>query len=237
MSSGDTQIPDSSENDSNASGGILATVVPDFIRRNFALKFGIVLFVMALSVGLIGLAATEQVKDYTEQQVLSDYENAAAQEADILSQWVDRNRLSTQFVSSDDVWASSDTDDIDIELNNRKAALSADAADIHLVERNAGQSQVVASTSNSQVLTNSALESTSRAWLTGANFETASDVTVSDVYQTNSGPVVASPVLSMPHRTGISSSSTRSTKSRTRFRGTTGPKAGSRRSSTDRRSS
>ncbi|MGB9932444.1 HAMP domain-containing protein [Haloarcula amylolytica] len=202
MSIDDTQTTDSTDIDSNASGGILATVVPDFIRRNFALKFGIVLFIMALSVGLVGLAATEQVRDYTEQQVLSDYENAAAQEANILSQWVDRNRLSTQFVSSDDVWASSDTDDIAIELNNRKASLSADASDIHLVERGVGQSEVVASTSNSEVLTNSPLDSTNRAWLTEANFETASDVVVSDVYQTNSGPVVGfgSPVDASQNR-------------------------------------
>jgi hypothetical protein len=83
MSTDDTQTTDSTEVDPNASGGILAPVVPDFVRRNFALKFGIVLFIMALSVGLVGLAATEQVRNYTEQQVLSDYENAAAQEANI----------------------------------------------------------------------------------------------------------------------------------------------------------
>ena len=202
MSADDTRPTDSTGHDSDASGGVLATVVPDFVRRNFALKFGIVLFVMALSVGLVGLAATEQVRDYTEQQVLSDYENAAAQEADILSQWVDRNRLSTQFVSADGVWASSDTGDIEIALDNRKAALSADAANIHLVERGVGQSDVVASTSNSEVLANSPLGSTSRAWLTEMTFETASDVVVSDVYETPSGPVVgfASPVDASQNR-------------------------------------
>ncbi|MFB6223171.1 MAG: HAMP domain-containing protein [Haloarcula sp.] len=190
MSSEETQRSDSSENSSASSDGILAVVVPDFIRRNFALKFGIVLFVMALSVGLIGLAATDQVRNYTEQQVLSDYENAAAQEADILSQWVDRNSLSTQFISSSDVWTSSNPDDIEIELNNRMASLSADAKDIHLVEQRASESTVVATTSNSEVLTNSPLRSTNRGWVSDTSFETASDVVVSDVYQTNSGPVV-----------------------------------------------
>ncbi|WP_424004408.1 HAMP domain-containing protein [Haloarcula salina] len=202
MSQEDTQSTGSNGTDSESSGGILGVIVPNFIRRNFALKFGIVLIVMALSVGLVGLAATEQVRYYTEQQVLNDYESAAAQESDIIGQWVNKNRLATKFVSSSDVWAGNDTDEIGIELSNRKAALAADASDVHLVERRLTQSEMVASTSNSDVLLNSPLAERNRGWVNNASFETAGDVVVSDVYQTNSGPVIGfiSPVDASQNR-------------------------------------
>ncbi len=93
MSSGETQIPDSSENDSNASGGILATVVPDAIRRNFALKFGIVLS-NALSIG--PKVSEEQVKN-----TMSYIEEARDSGAAFLTGGA--QPATTQFVSSHDI--------------------------------------------------------------------------------------------------------------------------------------
>ncbi|GGN88685.1 MULTISPECIES: HAMP domain-containing protein [Haloarcula] len=198
MSGQDTDSAGVSGTD-DTSGGLLATIVPDVIRRNFALKFGIVLVVMALSVGAIGLLATDQVRTYTENQVTGEYRGVAAQEGDIIEQWFERNRLSVQFVSSSSVWTSDDAADLRAELRNRKAGLSADVANVHLVERQVVESNIVASTSLSAGTNVSAVD---RGWTTDTEFNRAGEVVHSSVYQTQAGPVVGfmSPVDASQNR-------------------------------------
>ncbi|MBX0323220.1 methyl-accepting chemotaxis protein [Halomicroarcula sp. F13] len=183
----------------DASGGLLATIVPDAIRRNFALKFGIVLVVMALSVGAIGLLATDQVRTYTETQVTDEYRGVAAQEGNIIEQWFERNRLSVQFVSSSDVWTSDDAEDLRAELRNREAGLSADVSNVHLVEREITGTSIVASTSLSAGTNVSTIN---RGWTTETQFDRAGEVVHSSVYQTQTGPVVGfmSPVDASQNR-------------------------------------
>jgi methyl-accepting chemotaxis protein len=51
--------------------------VPAAIRRRYAVKFGIVLVLVALSVGVVGAVATSQISDEMGQNV--DEENNAAE--------------------------------------------------------------------------------------------------------------------------------------------------------------
>ncbi|WP_254271305.1 PDC sensor domain-containing protein [Haloarcula marina] len=198
MSGQDTPLDGESSGD-DASGGLLATITPDPIRRNFALKFGIVLVVMALSVGVVGIAATEQVRTYTETQVTDEYRGVAAQEGDIIEQWFERNRLSVQFVSSSDGWTTDDTEDLRAELRNREAGLSADVSSVHLVERQITGTNVVASTSLSA---DTNVSTVGRGWTADTSFDRAGEVTHSGVYETQTGPVVGfmSPVDASQNR-------------------------------------
>jgi len=184
MSSQDTATDGSGD---GSNGGLLATVVPDAIRRNFALKFAIVLAVMALSVGSIGLFATTAVQDYTENQVQTEYRNAAAQEADLVSQWVQSRSKATQFVSTSGNWSSSDTGDLGAALRNQQSKLGADAAAVHLIERQPGEELIVASTSLSA---GTSVKSVGRGWTIAQQFGRTGDVAVSDTYSTNKGPVI-----------------------------------------------
>ncbi|WP_276271780.1 methyl-accepting chemotaxis protein [Haloarcula litorea] len=196
MSSKDTQRAAASGGND---GGIVAAIVPDFVRANFALKFAIVLVVMALSVGAVGIFATEQIQAYTADQVTAEYRGTAAQEGDIIEQWFERNRLSTQFVSSDDVWTSNDAEQLRLELRNREASLSADVTSIHLVEREITGTSIVASTSLSA---GTNVSRVNRTWTGGTEFDQAGEVVHSSVYRTQDGPVVGfmSPVSASQNR-------------------------------------
>jgi len=125
------------------SGGIAQTLTPNFVRRSFALKFGLVLLVMGMSVGVIGLVATEQVKSETQTNVENEYRSGALQEADIIEQWVSRNRLSTKLMSSDEGWDSNE--DLSLKLENEKSELSGEVTGMHIVDTSGEQAEVVAS--------------------------------------------------------------------------------------------
>ncbi|OIB59330.1 methyl-accepting chemotaxis protein [Natrialba sp. SSL1] len=69
----------------------LRRLVPSFIRRRYALKFGIVLLVIGLSVGAIGIVETSMITDTVEQTVLNEQQDQAVQEATEIENWNDRN--------------------------------------------------------------------------------------------------------------------------------------------------
>jgi len=170
---------------SKPSGGILSTVVPNFIRHNFALKFALVLGLMALSVGAIGLTATGAIQDYTQEQVSEEYTTLAAQESGTVDQWVERNKLSTNFVAEKSGWTGDDESSLKASLQTQRSDLSADVANIHLVEQGNPHMEVVASTS---LDSGANLSAAGRSWTT--TIQDKNQVTVSDVYQTDQGPVV-----------------------------------------------
>ena len=67
-------------------------LVPTQIRRSYAAKFGIVLLIIGISVGLIGGAATVQITDEVESGVNDDFHTFAKQEASTVDQWIQRNK-------------------------------------------------------------------------------------------------------------------------------------------------
>ncbi|WP_227132390.1 methyl-accepting chemotaxis protein [Halorubellus salinus] len=71
--------------------GPLRRVVPDAIRRRYALKFGIVLLCLGVVVAGIGVAATTQVQDEVEAGAKAEYEQISRQESAKLATWNERN--------------------------------------------------------------------------------------------------------------------------------------------------
>ncbi|WP_049896673.1 methyl-accepting chemotaxis protein [Natrialba chahannaoensis] len=66
-------------------------LVPSFIRRRYALKFGIMLLIIGLSVGAVGIVETSMITDTVEQTVLNEQQDQAVQEATEIENWNDRN--------------------------------------------------------------------------------------------------------------------------------------------------
>ncbi|WP_049927693.1 methyl-accepting chemotaxis protein [Halopiger goleimassiliensis] len=81
---------------------IARRLVPAAIRRRYAVKFGIVLLILGLSVGLIGFVATAGITAEVEDRVETDQTSFASQEAQGLQMWNEQNeRMITNIAYSD----------------------------------------------------------------------------------------------------------------------------------------
>lgn len=112
--------------------GILQKITPGFIRRSFAVKFGLVLLVMALSIGAIGVVATGEITDQTESNVEAEFLGDAQQQANIIEQWVEGNSLEVQLLSENPVWGedAEDEDALD-DISNELEGIPYEGADVH----------------------------------------------------------------------------------------------------------
>jgi methyl-accepting chemotaxis protein len=142
---------------------LLQRITPSVIRRSFALKFGLVLLVMALSIGAMGVAATEIVTAQTESNVESEFLGDAGQQADIIEQWIERNELQVQLLSEDQVWAGGE---IDLEVRRQQNLLSGDVTDVHVIDDDETQGAVVAASTDLEA--GGDLTGTARAWFRDA---------------------------------------------------------------------
>jgi len=75
--------------------GPVRKVIPNFIRRSYALKFAIVLLVIGLSVGAVGYVGTDQIANEVSEQVENDSAELAEQEARNVENW---NQLNYQEI-------------------------------------------------------------------------------------------------------------------------------------------
>jgi methyl-accepting chemotaxis protein len=183
--------------------GALQSVTPEFIRKSFAIKFGLVLLIMALSIGAIGVAATQVITDQTESNVESEFLGDAQQQADIIEQWIETNRLQTQLLSEDEVWAQ---DTIETEPARQRDELSADVVHVHVIEDGNQGPRVIGGT---DLEDGSDLQDTARGWFIEPqvfnnrilNLE-ATEVYVSDTYTVGDETVVGfvSPVSTVEDR-------------------------------------
>jgi len=96
--------------DRSAALRALQFVTPGPVRRSFVLKFGIVLLVMALSVGLIGLLATQAITAQTEESVEDEFRTLASQEASLVEQWVDQNERTVELLAGSEAFEGGDHD-------------------------------------------------------------------------------------------------------------------------------
>ncbi|MEF8786813.1 MAG: HAMP domain-containing protein [Haloarculaceae archaeon] len=124
----------------------LQTVTPRTIRKSFAVKFGLVLMIMAISIGGIGLAATDTISQQTEDRTEQQFENSAAQQANTVEEWVQNKRLMTQLYSTERDWSGSDTAGLTTSLTTIETARE-EIVSMHLVDNETEGPSVTASTS------------------------------------------------------------------------------------------
>ncbi|THE63915.1 methyl-accepting chemotaxis protein [Salinadaptatus halalkaliphilus] len=85
-------------------------LVPAAIRRRYAVKFGIVLLVLGLSVGLIGFVATAGITTEVEDRVESDQTDIASQEAQGVQMWNEQNERTLSNIAYSEAVVSDDTE-------------------------------------------------------------------------------------------------------------------------------
>jgi methyl-accepting chemotaxis protein len=170
---------------------LLQTITPDFIRESFALKFALVLLILGVSIGIIGLAATDQVKQETQKNVLDESERVASQEGELVEQWVQNRELSTRLVSSNSQWAANDG--FSRLLQIEQGQLQGDIAQMHLLN-GSGTSDYIEPESTITDSTGFDSEMTvaeaNRNWITKESFNSTSEVKMSTVYRVDGEPVV-----------------------------------------------
>lgn len=183
---------------------VLQSLTPDFIRRNFALKFGIVLLVMALSIGVIGVVATQLVTGETESNVEAEFQGDAAQQAEIVEQWIASNRLQVEIQANKGEYGD-DADTVGAELRDDFARAADEVHAMHVLEDDDVEGlQLFASSDDDLTLGTPLAEFDDRAWLFDAadgeirleilDLETDPDdreVFISDVYEADGENVVA----------------------------------------------
>jgi methyl-accepting chemotaxis protein len=169
----------------------LQVVTPNFIRESFALKFALVLLVLGISIGIIGLAATDQVKQETQENVLDESERVASQEGDLVEQWVRNHRLSARLVSSNSEWAANEG--FSRQLQIEQGQLQGDIVGMHLTNGTGTASYIQQGSpvTDSTTLDDSvSVAEANRNWIAGETFNSTSEVKMSTVYRVDGEPVV-----------------------------------------------
>ena len=113
-------------------------LVPTQIRRSYAAKFGIVLLIIGVSVGLIGSAATVQITNEVQGNVDQEYEDIAEQQAGTVEQWIERNELTTRTMGGTQVLDLGGTARLDVYLHNELEQLPSDVHSLHVVRAESG---------------------------------------------------------------------------------------------------
>ncbi|ELY94481.1 methyl-accepting chemotaxis sensory transducer [Natrialba taiwanensis DSM 12281] len=108
--------------------------MPSAIRRRYAVKFGIALLVIGLSIGLIGIGATAGITNEVEQRTQSDQTAFAGQEAQGLQMWNEQNEQTISTFAHSDVVASDDADAIEQRLLDWEEHLDVDTFSISYVD-------------------------------------------------------------------------------------------------------
>jgi len=155
---------------------IARRLVPAAIRRRYAVKFGIALLILGLSVGLIGFVATAELTSGVEDRVEEDQTAFAGQEAQGLQMWTEQNERTIGVMARSDAVASDDPAVIQDRLLEWQEHLADDTFAISYVDLEA--ETVLAST-------DSTLRERSLADLEGVD-ETASAEATEDVPWTSS---------------------------------------------------
>jgi methyl-accepting chemotaxis protein len=113
---------------------IARRLVPTAIRRRYAVKFGIALLILGLSVGLIGYGATAGITNQVEDRVQTDHASSASQEAQSLQMWNEQNEHTVGTMVRSDVVASDDPQAIQQRFLDWQEHLDTDTFDISYVD-------------------------------------------------------------------------------------------------------
>ncbi|WP_049992856.1 PDC sensor domain-containing protein [Halapricum salinum] len=93
--------------------GVVRKITPGFIRRSFAIKFGIALLILGLAVGAVGFVGSELVKDEFRDEVNEQYGSIALQDANNVNSWIRENSREATQLSRMPIMTSANVSRID----------------------------------------------------------------------------------------------------------------------------
>ncbi|MXV64524.1 HAMP domain-containing protein [Natronorubrum sp. JWXQ-INN-674] len=123
---------------------VLRRLVPSAIRRRYAVKFGIVLLILGLGVGLVGFIATAGITGEVEERVQTDHTSIASQEAQNLQMWNEQNEHTIGVIAWSEVVDNDDPAAIQQRFLDWEEHLDADTFAISYVDTD--ENAVLAST-------------------------------------------------------------------------------------------
>ncbi|MFB6201051.1 MAG: HAMP domain-containing protein, partial [Halorhabdus sp.] len=182
--------PDTGANDgdgpqANAVTRVLRTVLPDFVRRRFALKFALVLVIMGVILSGLGFVATGALSNQVEDNTQVEYEQLASQQATIVEKWIERNSVSVRLASQSNGLTGT-PNEAGLTLNEMYGTLVGNADSMHLVSYANETPQIIArSTGIVGTELPVPLSETSQAWVSNVGVQNmdASEVAMSNVYR------------------------------------------------------
>lgn len=189
-----------------ASGRLSAlarTIVPNFVRRRYTLKFASILVVMALVVGGIGLTATGVVTSEVEGNIEKEQRDLATQKASVVEKWIERNAVSVKLASKNDALAETGGRS-KYDIRGELATTGANLYGVNAVLLVSGSSEYMEVVASPQLPFGIDVSETSRAWLREVDVARmgVAEVHISDVYTVDGRPVIAfvSPVQGTENR-------------------------------------
>ena len=129
---------------------IVRSITPGFIRRSFALKFGLVLIVLGLAVGAVGVFGSEQLKGEFQEEVDQKFSTLAKQQAEALRDWNDNNIQTLDTFSRLPVMRNGNTSEVRsyllYERRQRETWGGPGSPNLHYVDKQSGE--ILTSTNN-----------------------------------------------------------------------------------------
>jgi methyl-accepting chemotaxis protein len=182
----------------------LRRLVPNIIRRSYAAKFAIVIVFIALSVGVVGGAATMIISDEIGQSVNDDHKTTASSDALSVHAWQMRNSDKAVLLSRNELLKANQSNETEmralishLEGYRSQHDVMTRLWAIHIVDRETGD---VITSSNGNLRGESFSED-EVPWMNNPKFRTQG-VNVSDVYNNGERNVIAfsKPVSGMEDR-------------------------------------
>lgn len=182
---------------------VLRSLVPDFIRRRFSLKFASILMVMVLVVGLLGMTATGLVASEVEGNVEQEQRDLATQKANVVEKWVQRNTISVKLASKNDALAETGGK-ARYEMRSELATTAANLYGVNAIFLVDAPGDGMTVAASPQMRFGTAVANTSRSWLLDVALARmgVAEVYTSNVYKVEGRPVVSfvSPVQGIDDR-------------------------------------
>ncbi|WP_339103027.1 sensor histidine kinase [Haloterrigena salinisoli] len=120
------------------------SIVPGVVRRNYALKLALALFVVVLLITGIGVVSYVQIQGIIEADAEDTLRSAATAQSDTVGEWIDARESQTRGIASSDVYGTRDREAIRNHLRDSQALAGDDVVGAHYVDPQNGE--IVAST-------------------------------------------------------------------------------------------
>jgi methyl-accepting chemotaxis protein len=102
----------------------LRQLVPNIVRQNYAVKFGIALLILGVAVGAIGFVATAEMQSAVEEDAKDDLAASADQEASALEYWHEQQRVTTRMLAQSSVARDGDQQELQEYLVRQHESLN-----------------------------------------------------------------------------------------------------------------
>lgn len=143
---------------------IARTVVPDFLRRRFTLKFALVLVIMGLVIAAIGVTATGSLSTQIEDDTEQGFRDVAVQQSDVVETWIERNAIAVTVTSENNAFRQTGTQtDMTSALARTQGNLYG-AETLYVMDVANGSAQITASP---RLPAGETLVDQNRSWITG----------------------------------------------------------------------